>query len=309
MPHSVLLPSVVLWLVGLVTLVTSITLARNNNSLLAPRAAETLTVASDCSPEYDLVIPLGPNDLNFIYRILPSLFQNVVGLRQLYLVSVAPPDLTRCADAWRHRVTYVPESRYPFGPRDVVDRGIRSDRSGWYRQQLYKLYAHEVIPSLSSHFLVWDADTFLLTPQRFFLPDSCVARFGTHHQYHPDYFRHMAQLHPWLQRQTNQSGICNFMAFQAGFVREMMAMVEARHGGTPFWQVFLDHVDPQAMSGASEFEMYFNFMLRFHPNAVQLMDPPLRFENYTSQVPSEQDFLHPQHDLVSVHWYLRHKHL
>lgn len=300
----------VLWLVGWVLLVT---LALTGTAALGPRRRAATTedslAPSECSSDYDVVIPLGPKDSNFVYRILPSLFQNVVGLRHVYLVSAAPPDFERCATAWRDRVRHVPELRYPFGHPDVLARGIRADRSGWYRQQLYKLYAYEVIPSLSPHFVTWDADTFLLTPQRFFLPESCVARMGTHTQYHPDYFQHMARLHPMLQRQTRHSGICNFMAFHAGFVREMMDWVESRHAGRPFWQVFLDHVDKQAMSGASEFEMYFNFMLRQHPEAVQLIDPPLRFENYTAHVPSEHEFHHPQHDLISVHWYLRPQHL
>ncbi len=43
-------------------------------------------------------------------------------------------------------------------------------RAGWYLQQLLKLYAHAVVPGLSEHYLVLNADVFLLCPTRIFLP-------------------------------------------------------------------------------------------------------------------------------------------
>lgn len=42
-------------------------------------------------------------------------------------------------------------------------------RAGWYFQQLLKLYAHVVVPGLSAHFVVLDADALLLRRTSFFL--------------------------------------------------------------------------------------------------------------------------------------------
>ena len=190
----------------------------------------------------------------------------------------------------------------------MVKYGIPSGRAGWYLQQLYKLYAAQVIPELTPNFLVWDADTFLLTPQRFFVKGTPMGRFGLGHQYHYPYFPHMAQLHPQLQRQRDDlSGICNFMPFHAPFLEDLINWVESHHRRSrrSFWQLFLAAVNHSVMSGASEFEIYFNFMWLHHPEAVQLMDPPLRLDNFRTKVPGASELAAPQVDVVSVHWYQR----
>lgn len=51
-------------------------------------------------------------------------------------------------------------------------------------------------------------------------------------------------------------------------------MVEDKHN-KPFWQVFilcviehLNHPIHAAESGASEYELYFNYMLKYHPDKI-----------------------------------------
>lgn len=266
-----------------------------------------LRVSSDT---YDLVIPVGPKDVEFVVQVLPTLWQNVEGLRTIHLVTGAtieewPPSWPL---EWSNNIHVVKEEEFPFAASDVLACSIRADRVGWYLQQLYKLYAARVIPDLTPNFVVWDADTLLLTPQRFFVAGTGVGRFGLGDQYHGEYFRHMSALHPSLRRQDPAlSGICNFMPFYAPFLDEMMHLVEDHHRSSylPFWQLFLRAVNLTTMSGASEFEMYFNFLLAYHPEGLELMDPPLRFDNFRSCSPSAAEQASPQFDVVSVHWYLR----
>ena len=47
------------------------------------------------------------------------------------------------------------------------------------------------------------------------------------------------------------------------------------------------------------------FLAHFHPDAYQLFDPPLRFNNRGLAVPAEHEYIQPTYDVVSVHWYLR----
>lgn len=290
------------WLVALLLLLVGglVWLAlRRSGPLPSP------VVNSNCSDAYDLVIPLGPRDGAFVRHVLPTLFRHVLGLRYVYMVAAAPPAPTGWDPAWASRVRFVPEKAFPFGASDVLERGIRADRVGWYLQQLFKLYAAQVVPHLSPNFVVWDADTLLLTPQAFFTTPRCQGRFATGDQYHHEYFQHMARLHPQFQRQTQQSGICNFMPFHAQWVQALMDQVEQQHPGRRFWQVFLDAVDPQTLSGASEFELYFHYLLAQHPEAVTWFNPPLRFQNDATRLPELSGDSLPAHDVVSVHWYCR----
>ena len=47
-------------------------------------------------------------------------------------------------------------------------------------------------------------------------------------------------------------------------------MVEKEHNGTSFYQTFLKCVMPSIDSGASEYEIYFNYMIQYHPNEIKI---------------------------------------
>ncbi len=75
-------------------------------------------------------------------------------------------------------------------------------------------------------------------------------------------------------------------------------MVQQNHKGVEFWKVFLKEVDPTLydLSGASEYEIYFNFMLTYNPRFMKVR--PLRWINYPT-IPNT-----PNIDYVSCHWYM-----
>lgn len=93
-------------------------------------------------------------------------------------------------------------------------------------------------------------------------------------EYHIPYFVHMNKLHENLTKSFNKSGICHHMLFGKKYINEIFELVEEKHK-KPFWQVFIlcveehknHHLDADD-SGASEYEVYFNYMVKNHNNDI-----------------------------------------
>jgi hypothetical protein len=141
------------------------------------------------------------------------------------------------------------------------------NRTGWYYQQLLKLYAQQVIPDLSDEVLILDSDTIFLRETEFF--DKRGRVFMTvGSEYHNPYFAHGQRLLPgWRRVYKEYSGISNHMMFNRNILQEIFSVVEGRFH-RPFWEIFLQMVDSReiAHSGASEFELYFNYCFDKYPD-------------------------------------------
>jgi uncharacterized short protein YbdD (DUF466 family) len=235
----------------------------------------------------DVVIPVGPSDIDIIHDQIKYTKQNIIGLRNIYVVS--PVTNTNISG-----VILVSESIFPFSIQDVASKHGATSRNGWYLQQLIKLYVGSCIPDILQNYLVIDADTFFLKPTTF-LQDG-VAYLNSGYEYHAEYFDHMRRLHPSFIRYMTCSGITHHMLFNTEYVEEMRGIVEEYHK-KPFWEVFLEQVNTSNNSGASEYEMYSNFMYKIHPDKVMLRS--LKWANKDKLV------LNEDYDYVSVHWYMR----
>lgn len=240
---------------------------------------------------FDVVIPLGPNDLQNIEKQIECTKTNVVGLRNIYVVTPIP-------DFFCSNCIVVNESIFPFFDQIAVYHG-KDGRNGWYLQQLIKLYAGIIIPGILDRYLVIDADTFFLTPTQFINSENqCQYNFGR--EYHCHYFDHMRRLHPDLMRVYELSGICHHMMFETRFVKELFELVEEEN--KPFWVIFLEKVEPWLRhgfgSGASEYELYFNYVCKFHPDEIEVRE--LNWENVQKLDLKKKDL-----DYISHHHFNR----
>lgn len=242
--------------------------------------------------EFDIVIPVGPNDVRNIAVQIECTQKNVVGYRNIYIVSPVSVDISGCI--------YIPETVYPFSMSSVSEIHGKNSRNGWYLQQLLKLYAGTSIPGILRHFLVIDADTYFLRPTYFFTEDGKpLYNMGSEH--HIPYFQHMLRLLPGLTRCIPQwSGICHHMMFDNEILRELFEKVETHHlHRGPFWRIFLELVAPANIlaSGASEYEIYFNYLLHNHSAAIKIRQLQWRNVGVLNLTDS--------YDYVSWHWYMR----
>jgi hypothetical protein len=217
---------------------------------------------------FDIVIPLGPKEISRFYQQIEFTKKNVTGYRNIYIVTCnLNVDVPGC--------TIVDENIFPF--KDFISEYFfthngKKNRNGWYFQQLVKLYAGVYIENILDNYLVVDADVFFMKPINFMENDKPIFTLGDEH--HIPYFIHMNVLHENLLKSHDKSGICHHMLFSKKYINEIFELVEEKHKN-PFWQVFIlsvqehkNHSLDADDSGASEYEIYFNYMVKYHNNNI-----------------------------------------
>ena len=246
---------------------------------------------------FDIVITVGPSDEDIIKKQIKYTQKNIKDFRNIYLI------LKTNSSFKSEEVTLIYENIFPFNVTTIPFRNQKTktqfvgniSRNGWYLQQLFKLYAGIIIPNILDNYLVIDSDTFFLKPTYFVSNGKFLYNYAN--EYHQDYFEHMKRLHEILTRQyKDKSGICHHMIFQTKFIKEMFSWVSLKHNNKPFYEIFLEQVT-DIHSGASEYEIFFNYMLKMHPDEIQLRK--MEFMN-TNEITNTSNL-----DYISVHHYKR----
>jgi hypothetical protein len=243
---------------------------------------------------FDIVIPIGPNDIEICRNQIKYIKLNVIGYRKIFLVSCDPSlKLSNCIT--------INENIFPFTKQDIAIHHGNTTRLGWYLQQLIKLYAGFVIPDILEKYLVIDADTFFLKPTKFIENDKCL--YNTSNAYHKPYFLHMNVLHPSFSKQIQGvSGICHHMMFDINCLKQMFELVEKHHNNDVFWNIFIKsvHIADYEYSGASEYELYFNYMLQYHKDKMEI-----RILQW-KEIGNVNDLsVYNEYDYITCHWYWR----
>ncbi len=241
---------------------------------------------------FDIVIPVGPNDIDVIKGQIEYTKRNIIGYRNIFLIyKNTLLQIQNCIT--------ISEDIFPFTIKTVEEYHGKLSRNGWYLQQLLKLYAGKVIPGISENYLVIDSDTFFLKPVRFIDNNKTLYAYGS--EYNIPYFDHMLKLHTSFKKMdSSKSGICHHMMFNTSIIKEMIDLVESYHQDK-FFKVFLTSVEPSnyEKSGASEYELYFNYILQYHPNEILVRK--LLWNNVECLTNKGIN------DYESVHWYIRKK--
>ena len=241
---------------------------------------------------FDIVITVGPDDISIIHEQIEYTKKNVLGFRNIYIISYDPTlEVNDCI--------MVPETLFPFNKEVICNHGCPNYRCGWYLQQLFKLYVGFIVPDILERYLVIDSDTFFLTPVHFIEDNTCLYTYLA--EYWKLYFEHMQRLHPSFEKMDSaKSGICHHMMFETKYVREMMDLVEKHHEKTSFFEIFLETLDHSNRSGASEYEIYFNFMLKYHPDKMKWRE--LKYKGKRRSLDFSGDM---EMDYVSVHSWIQ----
>ena len=237
---------------------------------------------------FDIVIPVGPNDINVIKDQIVYTKKNIIGYRNIYIITV---DTSLKIDD----IITISEDIFPFTIKTVEIYHSKLERNGWYLQQLLKLYAGLVIPDILDKYLVIDSDTYFLKPTEFIKDNKCLYNYGTENHY--PYFEHMNRMHGNFVKMSNMSGICHHMIFETKYIKELFSIVE--NNNMKFYDIFLSSVTDYNKSGASEYEIYFNYMLKYNKNMIEIR--PLKWAN----VNNINDNLDKDYDYISYHWYIR----
>ena len=233
-------------------------------------------------PSIDIVIAVGPNDIDILADQIRHTKKNVLGYRNIYLISYDPKIMV-------DGCITIDEAIFPFSMKTIEEHYGKTDRNGWYLQQLLKMYAGRIIKGLLERFVCIDADTFFVKPTQFINPDTNKPLYCYSTENHKPYFDHMKKLHISFRKiDLSKSGICHHMVFEKKYLDEIIKLVEERHRSKPFYRLFLESVDPSQIlhSGASEFEIYFHYMLQYHRDCIELR--PLIWEDIVFK-PSKEE--------------------
>lgn len=237
---------------------------------------------------FDIVIPVGPNDKDTIYKQIEFTKKNIIGYRNIYLICYDPKIIIEGC------IT-INENIFPFSLETVGMIHGQSKRNGWYLQQLLKLYALTIIPEILDKCLVIDADTFFLKPTIFIKNSKCLYNFGS--EYHLPYFEHMLKLDEELIKvYNNKSGICHHMVFEQKYINELINKIEENYNDK-FYNIFLKLVTDINGSGASEYEIYFNYVFKNYIHNVEI-----RQLNWCN---SKTLNINANFDYMSYHWHMR----
>jgi hypothetical protein len=89
--------------------------------------------------------------------------------------------------------------------------------------------------------------------------------------------------------------------FETKYINELISKIETNHNDT-FFNVFLKLVSQTQItgSGASEYEIYFNYMLINHNDKINIRF--LKWQNMKYTIDNNLD--NGDLDYVSYHWYL-----
>lgn len=254
----------------------------------------------------DVVIVTHPKDKDTLEECIEGLKKNGKNFRRFIIVS---------SEKLSENAEWVDEKDFPFSKEDValkIARGSSRKAAvffkghytpGWYYQQLLKLYSVFLIPGISSNVLVVDSDTIFMNPVEFMNEQNgglfCV---GTK-RVMPAYFAHAARLVPGYKRINPEVySVCHHMLFQRPILEDLFRVVEEYHG-VPFWEAFCQCVDKKKNSGASEFEIYYNFALT-HTDQVAIRE--LKWKN-SSEIGQKDQFEKNGFHYVSFHTYMRKK--
>lgn len=237
---------------------------------------------------FDIVIPVGSNDKSVIKTQIKYTQKNIIGYRNIYLICYDPSiTIEGCIT--------IDENIFPFNIKNVIEHHGKLERNKWYLQQLLKLYAGKIIPNILDKYLVIDSDTFFLKPTTFVENNKCLYNYGT--EYHEPYFHHMEKLDKDLTKiDKDKSGICHHMIFDKKYIDELISKIEKNHNDL-FYNIFLKTVTDKEHAGASEYEIYFNYMLKFNPDKIQI-----RKLNWINTSKLE---INSNYDYISYHWYMR----
>lgn len=252
---------------------------------------------------FDIVIPLGPNEKKNIYKQIEYTKKNIIGYRNIYIVTNNFDNLQI------NGCKIIDETIFPFKMNDIasyfVNYNGKKNRNGWYFQQLLKIYASLVIDELLDNYLIIDADVFFLKPIYFMENNKYI--FTVSNENHEPYFKHMKRLHPSFKKNITESGISHHMIFNRQIVKELINLVECYHN-RKFWQIFIEMVDEHknhnvniVEAGASEYELYFNFMISNHPDKIIIRR--LNWENKNKNYNPEENTIY---DYVSICHYINH---
>ena len=224
---------------------------------------------------FDVIIPLGPEDVGFLPRVIDFLFRCIKGIRFVYIIT-ATTNIVKLND----RLSKYDKCKLIDENTLVTDLSYqrvnsllkqyapdRVGRTGWYLQQFLKMGFAKTVLS-DSYYLSWDSDTLPLAPIAFFDEDKIL--YNPKYEYNPNYFVSIKRL-IGIDKMCERSFISESMMFSAVYMRELIEKIEKSDVKGDDWIEKIiaagDYANP--LPAFSEFETYGNYCMAYHPGVYK----------------------------------------
>jgi hypothetical protein len=222
----------------------------------------------------DVVIPAHRKDLPTLPYCVKNAWKNIRNVGRVIVVS---------KDKLTDNAEWFDEINYPFQKKDiaVIAKKIGHYGVGWYYQQLLKMYAPLVIPNISSNVLVLDSDSVFYRKVNFideegrylFNKSKEYVNFGT-----DDFLQSSRKFVKTMLPELNtemfdgedkkSSGVAHHMIFSRKIMLDLFDRVCKVHKKKEFWKIFMEVASKKGLHSASEYELYFVFMLNFYKDKI-----------------------------------------
>jgi len=253
--------------------------------------------------EFDACLMVHPKDFEMLNHTLIGLQRNTFRLRRIFVVTTETgvTQLAAQLKDWlcKSQIQVISENELePCSMQAILARGF-GWRTSWYYQQLVKLHLDQ-IPGILDKFLILDSDTMIRKPCLFWDHQgrSMFHLFSKEENY---YRKHVTRLLPETVplKMPGKSAVVHHMAMSASRLKQLRRHVAETHSDE-FWKIFLDLVslEDKQKSGASEYELYFQYSMHFHPEECRV-----RMLKHLNTVNLSVLDANTNHDLISVHSY------
>jgi hypothetical protein len=245
--------------------------------------------------KFDIVFLCHEKDLGVIKKSMEYAEKNIMGYRQMFIVSKENyfkdnPNLI-----------FIDEARYPFDKKMIAEHAP-AGRAAWYYQQFLKLYFLFVAKKETlENVLIIDADTMFIKKTKFFEGKTPLYNVDIGH--HQPYYEILERLYGFGKQSVEYSGTTHHMLFQKKYMKEILT-IRGKNKVNDFWEIVMNNINTKTESGFSEQDLYFNYMLKYHPKKIKIRKMNfMNFPYYNKFWISIFSFL--RYNYLSSHEYLR----
>lgn len=211
--------------------------------------------------EFDILFLCHEKDKEILKQSLRHAKKNIMGYRKIFLLSrknFFPED---------KEVSFIDENIFPFNKKDI-EKYAPPGRTGWYFQQFLKLYFLNVTgKKVLDNVLVIDADLIFLKKTKFFEGNKPL--YNIEIGYHQPYYDILKKVFGFGKQNHRFSGTTHHMLYQRKYINEIIKETK-KTKGKEFWKVVMENIDKKTISGFSEQDLYFNYMLKKHPDKIKI---------------------------------------
>ncbi len=250
--------------------------------------------------ELDIFIPCAIKDFDTLQLCIDGLRKNLLHpINNIYIVSPYSKKLINLCQ--KNNILFLDENKILKFDKNRINYYYNGkDKNRWIYQQLLKFHFDTI--STTDNFLVIDADTILINPQKY--EDNNKYLLLLSDEYNLPYFNFFVNITK-INFKSNFSSVSHSMLFNKYYLNDLKKHIENVNKNN--WiDSIIDNIDRSVESGFSEFELYGLWVLYNYPNSIiqeYFFNKSLRFLIFNNLISLGKKY--PLLRSVSFHKYLR----